>query len=91
MSPWAAALDDVELSPNEQREFARAERRRRKRLQVLPIPRLAHEFSWRGRRLPARRIRRFGLRLRRPFVDDHPVDAEPITQLSELGGKECLL
>jgi hypothetical protein len=45
VSPWAAALDDVQLSPKEEREFARSERRRRKRLEALPLPRLAHEFT----------------------------------------------
>jgi len=46
VSAWAAALDDaVQLSPKEERDFARSERRRRKRLRALPLSRLAHEFT----------------------------------------------
>jgi hypothetical protein len=46
VSPWAAALDAVRLSPKEERDFARNERRRRKRLKDLPLSRLAQEFTF---------------------------------------------
>jgi hypothetical protein len=45
VSPWAAELDAIQLSPKEERDFARSERRRRKRLKRLPLSRLAHEFT----------------------------------------------
>jgi hypothetical protein len=45
VSPWAAALDAIQLSPKEERDFARSERRRRKRLKELPLSRLAYEFT----------------------------------------------
>lgn len=44
-SPWAAAFDDIGMSPKEERDFARNERQRRKRLKALPLARIAHEFS----------------------------------------------
>jgi len=44
-SPWAGAFDDVRLSPEEERDFARNERQRRKRLKALTLARFAQEFS----------------------------------------------
>ena len=43
--PWAAVLDVIRLSPEQERDFARSERRRRKRLEPLPLPRLADAFT----------------------------------------------
>jgi hypothetical protein len=45
VSPWAAALDAIQLSPKEERDFARSERRRRKRPKELPLSRLVYEFT----------------------------------------------
>jgi hypothetical protein len=44
-SPWAGAFDDVRMSPEEERDFARNERQRRKRLNALALARIAREFS----------------------------------------------
>lgn len=45
VSPWAAALDAIRLSPKEERDFARSERRRRTRLKGLPLSQRAHDFT----------------------------------------------